>query len=314
MYLGHGRDRPLDYLSEIEDKRSQHRERLMQELETRETLDSQVKNAQSIVDAVKQESKLTRKVEVQNFPKQATPEDISKVVQKLDQLKTALKPEKLDNSNIVSALSELKTVLNSLPKKFPELPKPKDEVSVKNLSEFKKYIEPLIKEIKALELKPVFDPKIEVKPELTTDVDLKPVVEAVEELKTAFLGIKYPEAPEVDIQPIIEATKATTKAINSLQFPVPNYVLPFKSEDGDGTQVTLLDGSIPTSSPSYATRIDDSTPNTIYIGKALPDSLPSAEVWQIAKLDTSSGLIKTWAGGTSNFDKEWDERDNLTYS
>lgn len=66
---------------------------------------------------------------------------------------------------------------------------------------------------------------------------------------------------------------------------------------------------------ALATRIDDtSTANTTYIGKASIGASASASVWQIAKLDTSSGLIKTWADGDALFNNVWDDRTSLTYS
>lgn len=66
---------------------------------------------------------------------------------------------------------------------------------------------------------------------------------------------------------------------------------------------------------SYATRIDDtSTVTTTYIGKAPIGSATSSAVWQISKLNTSSGLIKTWADGSSAFTKIWDNRVSITYS
>ena len=61
-----------------------------------------------------------------------------------------------------------------------------------------------------------------------------------------------------------------------------------------------------------AVRIDDTVANTVYIGKAVIGSATSAAAWQVAKLDTSSGLIKTWAG--TGFDQIWDDRASLTYS
>lgn len=66
---------------------------------------------------------------------------------------------------------------------------------------------------------------------------------------------------------------------------------------------------------NYATIIDDTTTaNTTYIGKAPIASATSSAVWQIAKLDTSSGMVKTWADGDSQFNKIWDNRDSLSYS
>ena len=64
---------------------------------------------------------------------------------------------------------------------------------------------------------------------------------------------------------------------------------------------------------TYATRIDDSADPITYIGKATIGSATSSAVWQIAKLDTSSGLSKTWAG-SAGFTQVWDDRAGLSYS
>lgn len=89
---------------------------------------------------------------------------------------------------------------------------------------------------------------------------------------------------------------------------------------GHDTQTNALrrirvdnNGSI--GSAAEAVRIDDATtPSTTYIGKAAIGSSTSASVWQVARLDTSSGLIKTWADGDSEYDNVWDDRTMLNYS
>ena len=64
----------------------------------------------------------------------------------------------------------------------------------------------------------------------------------------------------------------------------------------------------------YATRLDDATTaNVIYVGKAAVGSVGSDAVWQIAKLDISSGLVKTWAGN-AGFTQVWDDRASLSYA
>lgn len=76
----------------------------------------------------------------------------------------------------------------------------------------------------------------------------------------------------------------------------------------------LLDGATVLDKP-FATRIDDTTTaNTTYIGKAAIGAATSSAVWQISKLDTSSGLIKTWADGDTLFNNIWDNRASLSYS
>lgn len=66
-------------------------------------------------------------------------------------------------------------------------------------------------------------------------------------------------------------------------------------------------------SVSYRTEIR--TVGTLtYIGKAVLGSATSSAVWQIKRLDTTSGLSKLWADGNDNFDNIFDNRASLSYS
>lgn len=51
-----------------------------------------------------------------------------------------------------------------------------------------------------------------------------------------------------------------------------------------------------------------------YIGKAAIGSLVTDPVWQIKKLDKSSGLAITWADGDSNFNNIFDSCTELEYA
>lgn len=64
----------------------------------------------------------------------------------------------------------------------------------------------------------------------------------------------------------------------------------------------------------YAVRVDTSVANTLYIGQAVPGTSSASAGWQIKKLDTSSGIVTTWADGDANFDNVWNNRASLTYS
>ena len=87
-------------------------------------------------------------------------------------------------------------------------------------------------------------------------------------------------------------------------------ILAFMNVEWDGGN-----GLFRKQSSNVAMRLDNTTTaNTIYIGKAPIGSVTSGAVWQIFKLDTSSGLIKTWADGDSAFDNVWNNRASLSYS
>lgn len=64
---------------------------------------------------------------------------------------------------------------------------------------------------------------------------------------------------------------------------------------------------------NYTTRIA-TVGSLTYIGNAAIGSATSGAVWQIKRLDATSGLIKLWADGNDNYDNIWDNRASLSYS
>lgn len=301
--------------------------KLKEEAERKQELDTTAEVGDKVKGAIEfQTAKLiandrtsVRKVDIQNSL--ATPQDIAKVVDSLNSLAQVLKPESVEFQPVIEALSALGEKLDAIPKELPEMPEAPESVKVNNLQEFEKYLKPLVDEIKALELKPVFDPKIEVKPadvKVTNEkTDLKPLLTAVEGLQKAFDGLAKKEHPETDLTPVINATKATTKAINSLSFPVPNYILPF-TKDGKATQVTLnSDGTLPTSGASaYKTKVDKvTTTNVVYIGQAAIGTATSSAAWKLTKIDkTVTDVVTiTYADGGA-FTAVYDDRASEIYT
>ncbi len=56
----------------------------------------------------------------------------------------------------------------------------------------------------------------------------------------------------------------------------------------------------------YAIKIDDyTTANVTYIGKARIKSSTSSAVWQIQKIDETTGMTITWADGDDSYDNIW---------
>lgn len=53
---------------------------------------------------------------------------------------------------------------------------------------------------------------------------------------------------------------------------------------------------------------------TTYVGKAAIGSATSSAVWQVQKIDESSGTIVTWADGNDEFDNVFDNYASLSYS
>lgn len=88
------------------------------------------------------------------------------------------------------------------------------------------------------------------------------------------------------------------------------------SDSGGGglTDAELRAAPIQTTSPIYKLLLDDtSTTNVTYVGKAAIGSATSASVWQIQKIDETTGMSITWAG-TALFTAKWDDRTTETYA
>ena len=61
--------------------------------------------------------------------------------------------------------------------------------------------------------------------------------------------------------------------------------------------------------------VDESNPNVIYNGYALPGAKATDPVWVIQKVTKVKGVLTyQWAGGNKTFDKVWNNRTALIYS
>lgn len=61
--------------------------------------------------------------------------------------------------------------------------------------------------------------------------------------------------------------------------------------------------------------VDESNPNAVYNGFAVPGSAVDAPVWAIQKVTKTNGVYSyQWAVGNRNFDKIWNNRKALIYS
>ncbi len=311
-----------DYLRTVQDKRSDTHEQGQKNADKSAYLGAISDSGDKIVHAVNQQGSRTRtnvqKVKLTDTDLAKT-KDIATVVAALKQLGDDTRPENIDWNPLLSALQSLGDKLDTLPKAFPDAPEPVEDVKVTNLKELSPDLKAIVAAVKALKLDPTFDPKIEVLPapvKVTEQkVDIAPIIKAVSSL-TPLLKALNKETVETDLTPLQNSIEKTTKAINSLSFPVPNYVLPFRTSDSKATQALLNDdGSVSTSSPSYALRLDDTTTtNVTYVGKAAIGSAVASAVWQVQKIDETSGMVITWADGNASFDNVWNNRASLTYS
>jgi len=76
-------------------------------------------------------------------------------------------------------------------------------------------------------------------------LDAKEVVDAIKDLKKVLQNVTKPEkeGKEADLTPLVDAVNKVTFAVNHQQFPVSNYVLPFRDDSGAATQITAVTSS-----------------------------------------------------------------------
>lgn len=66
--------------------------------------------------------------------------------------------------------------------------------------------------------------------------------------------------------------------------------------------------------PVYAQlKVDVASPTVVYVGEASPGAATSDSVWNIFKVDTSTGVSITFAERDSGYKYIWDDRATYTY-
>lgn len=106
----------------------------------------------------------------------------------------------------------------------------------------------------------------------------------------------------------LSRTKRSSQAIDNFSFDedyLVSTVLPLEL-DPSGVVKRKVTGNL-------AVKIVESG-TTTYVGKAATGSATSSAVWQVQKIDESSGTIVTWADGNDEFDNIFDNYASLSYS
>jgi len=259
----------------------------------------------------------TTKTEVVNQLTSISTPDIDKVVQALSKLDKDILTNKLDLKPLEQGLNGLKRELSLIPKTLPKIPEAKDAVKVTNLSEIKldtSAVEKAIKGLKLVAEAPIIHEK---------DVDLKPLQNIMTDMLKAINNQKPVEIPKFPEIPKTDLTKVETKLDKSNKLLKEIVDKPVGGGGGGGNGTPYVDstgrpvnveldgnGNIPVvfSSSTYKLILDETTTTSVtYVGKAALGSATSAAVWQIQKIDESSGLVITW-GGTGAFDQVYDNR------
>lgn len=281
----------MTYLDTIREKRQQAETDQARRKELARSASAQKAGTTQVSHEIARQSARSRTnvqpVKLQN-KELAKSDDIHELTECIKHLGEILKPEGIDWKPVETALNGLAAQLSELPRSFPEIPKPISEVTVKNQPDLEPLLNKITEAVNSLKLNPVFDPKITVKPadvKITEkEVDFAPVVKAVQALKPVLESLRSVTEQKDDTE-LLNAIQGTTKAINSLQFPVPNYVLPYK-QDGKATQVILdADGNIPVS--GTLTTVDDTVSTSTDV--SLASSASSAQL--VAANTSRKGLL-----------------------
>lgn len=297
-----------------EDAQGKHDDLVLASIATQETI---LKSFKSLINYL--ENKVSRTEVVNQLREIATP-DVDNVVTALDSLHNTIKEHK--NTDLTEITSVMQGVLNEtkkIPKELPKTEKLELKDYSKQLSTLETTIKNVEKAIKAQKLN-VEAPVVNV-PETVVNVekpDLKPLETSIttssKDVVKAVKGIKI---PELNTDPVEKLLKKTNKLLEELPELMPSggsgSGSSWVATNSAGVPIPIQlndDGSIPVTfaSSTYKLLLDDyTTTNVTYVGKASIGSATSASVWQIQKIDETSGMVITW-GGTGAFDQEWDER------
>jgi hypothetical protein len=197
-------------------------------------------------------------VAITNFPESVKPKDIERLILEIKALKTeVVESDPADHK----AHELLQNLLNAVSAIKIDIPEPKDfpkEISVNNQKDYTKQIGDVVDAVKAIKMD--FKPNISVKP---TDVKLSQDFTTIEKkldmVEKAIKAINIVVPAQNDAR-ILKSLAGVSKAINSLSFSVPNYILPFKDTSGSATQVQLdSDGKLPVSATISTTGLATET-------------------------------------------------------
>jgi hypothetical protein len=119
--------------------------------------------------------------------------------------------------------------------------------------------------------------------------------------------------PDPDVAAIHETSGPDQLTIGDIED------LDFLQRNGSSLEGVNKDELVAQIIPQLLRNVDEDTVNNfIYIGEATTGTLTSAASWRIYRwdlnVDAVGDLKKKYAGGSTTFDQEWDDRTILSYS
>lgn len=206
-------------------------------------------------------------------------EAVAGLGEKLDALAKNLQSEKADKELI-------KTVKEEMAKVVTALNRDTDSEMIDAINGLRPLLE-------GLEINPVINVP---EPVINLDIpklDLKPLSTDIKSVTAAVKAIKY---PTIDMSAVIEATNKVSKAIGSLSFPMPNYILPYLDINGKATQVQLdANGNLPTAGSTPTTVTNGLTTGKLICAASTNATSIKASAGKLYKLNMSnSDTVGYW--------------------
>lgn len=135
------------------------------------------------------------------------------------------------------------------------------------------------------------------------------VIEVQESVIASTTSTEYVSNGVKDV--LYQSSETSTHIV----LPTQEYILVDKE-----TSTVVLAGGIGPPGVSeedimYSKRIDFISDSELYRGEAAVGSAESSAVWRIRKIviGNDGDVTETWASGTANFDKVWNDRVSFTY-
>jgi len=176
-------------------------------------------------------------------------------------------------------------------------------------------------QVKGIDVKPTFTPKIDVKsPEVSVmapKVDLselnqtlkKSIPKAFEEAIKLIPQTEIPEQDDSEMLTLLRSLISTTEEVRDKRTPLPAFPKQMVVTNSDGS---AIGGSTTT---YYKVLVDKATTDIIYIGKAPIGTATSTAGWQIKKIDkTVTDNITITFAASGAFTAMWNNRGSEVYS
>lgn len=161
--------------------------------------------------------------------------DITLAIDKIKILKNEVMSHSPKDKTAHKLLSNLEKAIKGIKIDVPKPEKFPNEISVKGQKDYSQKIDDVIAAVQAIQVS--VEPNITVKPtDVKVNTDFTTLEKKLDLVTKAVQAISI-IVPEQDDSKILDRLAGVTKAINSLSFPVPNFILPFKDTEGEATQV-----------------------------------------------------------------------------